>query len=231
MNLTIEEIDVFRGESLVLRHVSFEARSGEVVALLGRNGAGKTTALRSIMGLSPPASGRIKLGGTAVSGLPPHQIARMGIAYLPETRGILPSFKVGEVLRLASGRRPGPWTVSRVFQLFPRLAERQEHRGDELSGGEQQMLGLATALLLNPSVLLLDEPTHGLAPRIVSDLRDRIANIVTEGLTVVFVEQNLRFASALADRAILLGKGRVRWSGPMQELEADPEAQGTWLGV
>ena len=231
MSLNVEEIDVFRGESLVLSRVSLEARAGEVLALLGRNGAGKTTTLRAVMGLSPPARGRILLDGAAVSGWPTHRIARRGIAYLPETRGVLASFTVTEALRLAARRRPGPWTVARVRDIFPRLAERGGHRGDQLSGGEQQMLGLATALLSNPRVLLLDEPTHGLAPLLVAELKDRIAGLAVEGLTVVLVEQNYRFASSLAARAVLLGKGRIRWSGTMEALAADRRAQATWLGV
>ena len=231
MSLSVDRIDVYRGDSQVLSGVSLEVRQGEALALLGRNGAGKTTTLRAIMGMLPPAQGRVLLNGTPVTGQPPHRLALAGVAYLPETRGVLPSFTVVEALRLAGHRRPGQWTVERIWELFPRLAERMNHRGDQLSGGEQQMLGIATALLLNPVVLLLDEPTHGLAPLLVQEVRDRIAAIVREGLAVVLVEQNFRVATALATRAVVLGKGRVRWSGAMTELSKDRDVQTTWLGV
>ncbi len=231
MTLRLEEIAVRRGESEVLRDLSLDVAAGETLAVLGRNGVGKTTLLRAIMGLSPPHRGRVLLEGRDIASLPAHAIARLGVAMVPETRGILPSLTVGETLGLAAGRRPGPWTRQRVEALFPRLAERRGHRGSQLSGGEQQMLGLAAALLLNPLALLLDEPTQGLAPLVAADIGDTVSQLAKEGLAVLLVEQNHRFASRLASRTVLLGQGGVRWSGAMHELEEDREAQSTWLGV
>lgn len=229
--LELQEIDVYRGGGQVLEGVSLTARHGEVVAVLGRNGAGKSTTLRAAMGLSPIAAGQIRLAGEDVGAFPPHRRAAAGIALLPETRGVLASFSVRAALRLASNRRAGRWTRDSVLGLFPRLAERQAHRGDQLSGGEQQMLGIATALLLNPQVLLLDEPTHGLAPQLVAEIGRCITRIQAEGTAVVLVEQNFRFAARMASRAVVLGKGRVRWSGVMQDLLSDREVQSTWIGI
>lgn len=231
MTLRLEQVAIRRGETVVLRDVSLEVSAGEVLAVLGRNGAGKTTLLRSVMGLSPPHHGQILVNGQEVTGLATHTIAKLGVAMVPETRGVLPSLTVRETLGLASGRRPGPWSLERVESLFPRLAERQGHRGNQLSGGEQQMLGLASALLLNPLALLLDEPTQGLAPLVAAEIGRTVAQLATEGLAVLLVEQNHQFASSLASRAMLLGQGGVRWAGTMVALKEDREIQSTWLGV
>lgn len=231
MTLRLEEIAVRRGESEVLRDLSLAVAGGEVLAVLGRNGAGKTTLLRAVMGLSPPHRGRVLLEGRDIASLPTHAIARLGVAMVPDTRGVLPSLTVGETLGLAAGRRSGPWTRQRVETLFPRLAERRGHHCSHLSGGEQQMLGLAAALLLNPLALLLDEPTQGLAPLVAAEIGDTVSQLAQEGLAVLLVEQNHRFASRLASQAVLLGHGGIHWTGSMRELEEDREAQAAWLGV
>jgi branched-chain amino acid transport system ATP-binding protein len=158
-------------------------------------------------------------------------MARLGISYMPETRGIFPSLSVEENLRLVEGRRPGPWTLVRAYELFPRLAERRHNGGAQLSGGEQQMLAIARALLLNPELLVLDEPTEGLAPIIVAQIEARLADIKTEGMTILLVEQNFHFATSLADTVYVLGKGAIQWSGTSAEIRADEQVQHTWLGV
>jgi branched-chain amino acid transport system ATP-binding protein len=229
--LTLEAITAGYGETQVLHGVSLQVAEGEVVALLGRNGAGKTTTLRAIIGLTPASSGAIRFDGQDITRARPHALALAGIGYLPEHRGVFPSLSVQENLTLVAGRRPGPWTVARVYELFPRLAERRQNGGAQLSGGEQQMLAIARALLLNPKLLLLDEPTEGLAPLIVRDIYQRLADIKAEGATVLLVEQSVRFALGLADRAYVLGRGRVEWQGDATALATDVEAQKTWLGV
>lgn len=229
--LMLENVTTGYGETQVLRNVSLEVRAGEVVALMGRNGAGKTTTLRCIIGLTPAWKGRITLDGQDITGAKPHMLAKCGLGYLPEHRGIFPSLTVHENLTLVEGRRPGPWTVARAYDLFPRLAERRQNGGGQLSGGEQQMLAIARALLLNPLVLLLDEPTEGLAPLIVREIGQRLAEIRSEGTTMLLVEQNARFALNLADRAYVLNRGEVKWQGAASALKADRGAQAEWLGV
>ena len=229
--LSVEEIHTYYGESYILQGVSLEVAAGSVVALLGRNGAGKTTTLKSIMGVAPPRRGRITLKGEPITGRRPHAIARRGVSYLPETRGVFPSLSVLENLRLVEGRRPGPWTLSRVLELFPVLGERGAIGGNQLSGGEQQMLAIARALLLNPELLILDEPTEGLAPIIVQDIQAHLRAFKDQGLTTLLVEQNFRFATDLADRVAVLGKGQVRWQGAPAALRQDSAVQHRWLGV
>ncbi|MGY9058024.1 MAG: ABC transporter ATP-binding protein, partial [Alphaproteobacteria bacterium] len=219
------------GETQVLHGVSLQVGAGEVVALMGRNGAGKTTTLRSIIGLSPAWSGRISLNGQDITHTKPHVLAVAGIGYLPEHRGVFPSLTVHENLTLVAGRRPGPWTVERAYDLFPRLGERRKNGGAQLSGGEQQMLAIARALLLNPLVLLLDEPTEGLAPLIVREIGERLREIRAEGTTMLLVEQNARFALGLADRAYILSRGEVKWQGTSANLRADKDVQASLLGV
>ena len=229
--LKLENVTTGYGETQVLRGVSLEVGAGEVVALMGRNGAGKTTTLRSIIGLTPAWSGRISLDGRDITSTKPHMLAKHGLGYLPEHRGIFPSLTVHENLTLVEGRRPGRWTIARAYELFPRLAERRTNGGAQLSGGEQQMLAIARALLLNPLVLLLDEPTEGLAPLIVREIGERLAEIRSEGTTMLLVEQNARFALNLADRAYVLSRGEVKWKGAASALKADRGAQAEWLGV
>ncbi len=204
---------------------------GGVVALLGRNGAGKTTTLRSVMGLTPARRGRVVFDGEEITLRRTQWIARRGLSFLPETRGIFPSLSVEENLAIAAGRRPGPWTLERIYRLFPRLDERRAQGGGVLSGGEQQMLAIARALLLNPELLILDEPTEGLAPVIVREVQRHLQAVKDEGLTILLVEQSFHFATALADTAYVLGKGRVQWQGASAALVADTEVQKAWLGI
>ena len=229
--LGVEDIHTYYGDSYVLHGVSIRVEAGQVVVVLGRNGAGKTTTLRSIIGLTPPRAGCIRFRGEVVTGRKPHALARMGLSYLPETRGIFPSLTVSENLAVAAGRRPGPWTVDRVLGLFPKLRERRRNAGSTLSGGEQQMLAIARALLLNPDLLILDEPTEGLAPIVVGEIKACLAGLKETGLTILLVEQNLRFALALADHVYVLGNGRVQWHGAPADLMADAAVHETWLGV
>ncbi len=229
--LVVDNIHTYYGASHILHGVSLNVAEGAVVALLGRNGAGKTTTLRSIIGLTPPRRGAIRFNGADTAGRKPHTMTRLGVSYLPETRGILPSLSVQENLTLADGRRPGPWTLKRVYELFPGLYERKSHGGGQLSGGEQQMLAIARALLLNPALLLLDEPTEGLAPIIVRDIMARLKTVKEEGMTILLVEQNFRFATSIADDVYVLGKGAVQWSGSASEILAETAVQKTWLGV
>ena len=229
--LSLEDIATGYGETQVLHGVSLQVDAGEVVALMGRNGAGKTTTLRAIIGLTPAWRGRISLDGEDITYAKPHMLATRGLGYLPEHRGVFPSLTVHENLTLVAGRRPGPWTVERTYDLFPRLAERRGNGGAQLSGGEQQMLAIARALLLNPKVLLLDEPTEGLAPLIVREIGERLAGIKAEGMTILLVEQNARFALSLADRAYVLNRGAVQWQGTAQALIDDRETQAALLGV
>ena len=229
--LVIEDIHTYYGDSYVLHGVSLEVSEGSVVALLGRNGAGKTTTLKSVMGVVPPRKGRILFKGVPITGRRPHAIARSGVSYLPETRGVFPSLTVLENLELVDGRRTGPWTMQRVLKMFPQLRERGSSGASQLSGGEQQMLAIARSLLLNPDLLILDEPTEGLAPIIVKDIQERLRAIKQEGLTILLVEQSFRFATDLADDVYVLGKGRIRWTGSSTEIKADQEVQRNWLGV
>ena len=229
--LAIEDIHTYYGDSYVLHGVSLTVSEGSVVALLGRNGAGKTTTLKSVMGVVPPRKGQILLKGEPITGRRPHAIARSGVSYLPETRGLFPSLTVLENLELVEGRRPGPWTLQRVLEMFPQLRERGGSGANQLSGGEQQMLAIARSLLLNPELLILDEPTEGLAPIIVKDIEEHLRAIKQEGLTILLVEQSFRFATDLADDVYVLGKGRIRWTGSSTEIKADQEVQRNWLGV
>jgi branched-chain amino acid transport system ATP-binding protein len=229
--LVLEDVHAYYGDSYVLHGVSLEVPRGGVVALLGRNGAGKTTTLKTIMGVLPPRRGRIDFDDVALVGRRPYRIARLGIAYLPETRGVFPSLSVKENLDLVAGRRQGAWTVPRVLQAFPRLAERAGHGTNQLSGGEQQMLAIARSLLQNPRLLILDEPTEGLAPIIVQEIQQRLRQLKDEGLTILLVEQSFHFATMLADSAYVLGRGQIRWQGPCAALREDLSAQREWIGV
>ncbi|MEQ8652646.1 MAG: ABC transporter ATP-binding protein [Kiloniellales bacterium] len=228
--LTLEGLHGYYGQSHILQGVDLTVPAGKVVGLLGRNGAGKTTTLKAIMGVVQ-RQGSIRWQDREISGLSPHRIARLGIAYMPETRGIFPSLSVLENLTLIAGRRPGPFTLERIFDLFPRLAERRANGGTQLSGGEQQMLAIARALLWNPALLLLDEPTEGLAPIIVAEIQEHLRSLKETGLTVLLVEQNFRFATDLADEVYVLGRGKVRWQGTSAALREESDVQHRWLGV
>jgi branched-chain amino acid transport system ATP-binding protein len=230
--LRLDDVHAYYGFSHVLQGVSLGLREGEIVCLLGRNGAGKTTTLRSIMGLVSVRQGRVELDGGRLTGLATHAIARRGIAYVPEERRILGDLTVAENLLIAArGTRVGPWTLERVYDLFPRLRERNAQRGGTLSGGEQQMLAIGRALMGNPRLLLLDEPSQGLAPQIVHQVEDVIREIRTRGVTILLVEQNVRSALDLGDRHYILAKGRVVRETTGTELQGDHELTRTYLGV
>jgi branched-chain amino acid transport system ATP-binding protein len=205
----------------VLHGVSIEVHHGEIAALVGRNGVGKTTMLRSIMGLAPPASGSIGLGSTDITGWPPNRVARAGVAYVPEGRQIFPNLTVRENLIVAERRGPRRWTQARLFDLFPRLRERVGHRGRQLSGGEQQMLAIARALASGPSVMLLDEPTQGLAPLVVRELATIMDELRRENVAMLLVEQNLRFVEFVAQRIFIIVKGSVVYSASAEKFRAE----------
>ncbi|QPC43112.1 ABC transporter ATP-binding protein [Kaustia mangrovi] len=223
------------GETRVIHGLDLVARAGRVTAILGRNGAGKTTTLKAVMGLLPVLEGEISLAGERIGGLAPFEIARRGIAYVPETRDIFPSLTVRENLALAARIAPvgdAPrWTMARVLELFPRLGERMDNGGNQLSGGEQQMLAIARALLMNPRLLILDEPTEGLAPIIVRQIHDKLMELKADGLTMLLVEQNFGFATSLADEVCMMGRGTCVWRGTPGCIQADRELQARWLGV
>jgi branched-chain amino acid transport system ATP-binding protein len=223
--LTVEDIHTAYGLSRVLFGISLEVKAGECVCLLGRNGVGKTTTMRSVMGLTPPASGRVVWKGREITGRTPHQVARAGIGFVPEDRRIFPELTVWENLDVAAraGGRRGHWTVDTVYELFPKLEELRNRQGGFLSGGEQQMLTIARTLMGNPELLLLDEPSEGLAPLVVDMLREKIGALRDQGLTILLAEQGVEFCLALADRVYVLEKGAVRHSGPAAELRDNEE--------
>jgi branched-chain amino acid transport system ATP-binding protein len=230
--LELKRVESGYGETQVLYGMDLHAQPGRVLAVLGRNGAGKSTTLKTIMGLLPLQAGDMTLDGARLNGTPPYEVARAGIGYVPETRDIFPSLSVRENLDLAASRgRSGDWTMQTVTDLFPRLAERMDNGGQQLSGGEQQMLAIARALLLNPRLLILDEPTEGLAPIIVKLIHDKLQDLRKAGLTMLLVEQNFGFATSLADDIAVVSKGQVVWIGTPQGIRADTEMQHKWLGV
>ncbi|MEK6711308.1 MAG: ABC transporter ATP-binding protein [Nitrospinota bacterium] len=219
MILEVRDIHTAYGLSRVLFGVSIEVVAGECVCLLGRNGVGKTTTLRSIMGLSPPSAGRVLWKGRDITGWPPYRVAQAGIGFVPEDRRIFADLTVWENLDVASrGARAGGWSIDRVFQLFPTLAELTGRQGGFLSGGEQQMLTIARTLMGNPELLLLDEPSEGLAPLVVDHLRDQIGRLKRDGLTILLAEQNVEFSLALGDRVYVLEKGSIRFAGAAADL-------------
>ena len=232
--LALEELRAAYGLSEVLFGVSLEAREGEVVSLLARNGAGKSTTLRCIMGLLRPTAGRVRFRGEDLVGLPPHLVCQRGIGYVPEDRRIFKDLTVLENLEV--GRRPGPrgevlWTVDHVFTVFPLLHALALRKGGTLSGGEQQMLTIARTLVGNPDLLLLDEPSEGLAPILVEALQQQLLALKASGQAILLSEQNLKFVGPVADRAYILEKGRVAWTGPMAELLAREDVRRAHLAV
>jgi branched-chain amino acid transport system ATP-binding protein len=231
--LTLTGVDAYYGLAQILFAVAFDVGDGDIVALLGRNGAGKSTTLKSIIGLVRVAQGEIVVAGQRVDHLPSNRISRLGIGYVPEDRRIFTDLTVAENLEVGrQPARPGApyWTTERLFELFPNLAEMRNRPGGRMSGGEQQMLTIARTLMGNPRLLLLDEPSEGLAPKIVEQMADTIMRLKQEGLTVVLSEQNLHFAM-LSDRAIILEKGRVRYSGAMADLVQQEDVQLAYLGA
>jgi branched-chain amino acid transport system ATP-binding protein len=227
--LEVDGIHTYYGESHVLHGVSLRVAPGEAVALLGRNGAGKTTAIRSIVGFTPPRAGRVLFEGQAIERWPAYRIARRGLALVPQGRRIFAPLSVRENLLL--GARAEGWTLERVFALFPRLRERQAQLGGTLSGGEQQMLAIARALLTNGHLLLLDEPSEGLAPRIVREIGTILTTLKAERLSLLLVEQNYHLALRVADRVYVMNKGQIVYQGTPAGLEADEEVKRRYLGV
>jgi branched-chain amino acid transport system ATP-binding protein len=230
MILEVREVDAFYGIGHILHGMSLAVAEGEVVALLGRNGAGKTTTLRCIAGLTPPRSGAIRYKGQAIGGVAPHRISRMGIALVPETRGIFSFLSCRENLAIAE-RAGSPWKMNDVLERFPRLRERLANKGQQLSGGEQQMLAIARALLTGPELLLLDEPSQGLAPIVVSAVMETIRSLKAEGVSMLLVEQNAEMALQLADRVYVIDHGTVVFHGRPDELRANTRVTATYLGV
>ena len=220
--LKAEGIHTYYGKSHILRGVSLAVNEGEIVTVLGRNGAGKTTTMRSLTGLTPPRAGRIEVFGHDTTRWAAHRIAQLGVGYVPEGRKIFGALTVRENL-LVPQSRPGPWTLERVFELFPRLEERKSQLGRQLSGGEQEMLSIARPLLLNPRLMLLDEPSQGLAPLVVKEVMQVVRRMREEGLSVLLVEQNVPLSLSVADRAYVLDDGKVVYSGSAQELARDRE--------
>jgi len=220
--LTVEQLHTFYGKSHILHGVGLEVREGEIVTLLGRNGAGKSTTLRSLVGLTPPRDGAVTIFGHVTTNWPPYRIAALGVGYVPEGRRIFSHLTVDENL-LVPLERPGPWTIARIHELFPRLAERRGNKGRQLSGGEQEMLAIARALILNPRLLILDEPSQGLAPLIVREVFKVVTAARHEGISILLVEQNVRAAVEIADRAYVLDDGRVVFSGAAAEFAKDEE--------
>ena len=229
--LEVRDLEAWYGESHVLHGISFDVRPGEVVTLLGRNGAGKTTTLKSIMGILPKRKGSVKFDGKELMHLPSRFIAREGIAFCPEERGLFASLSVEENLMLPPEVKPGGMAVEQIFELFPNLKERLSSQGTKLSGGEQQMLAIARILRTGAKLLLLDEPTEGLAPVIVQQIGHTIARLKNDGFTIVLVEQNFRFAASVADRHYVIEQGRVIDTIPNSELDANIDKLHAYLGV
>ena len=222
------------GPAEVLFGVELHLARGEVAALMGRNGAGKSTTLKAIMGLLPPRAGSVRFAGEEIAGWQPFRIARLGLGYVPEERRIFTDLTVAENLEVGRRAAPAgraPWTPERLFEFFPNLAEMRHRRASAMSGGEQQMLTIARTLMGNPEAVLLDEPSEGLAPVIVEQMAEAVLRMKAEGIAVLVSEQNLDFAAAVADRALILEKGSVRWQGPIATLEADEDIRRAYLTV
>ncbi|MHA6346106.1 ABC transporter ATP-binding protein [Roseivivax sp. CAU 1761] len=232
--LEVRNVETFYGKAQVLNGLSFEVGRGQVVALLGRNGAGKTTTMKSIMQMVPPRRGTVRFDGRDITGWPSHRVAKAGLGYVPEERRIFTQLTVMENLEV--GRQPArngsvAWSEEALFELFPNLRERAGNRGKALSGGEQQMLTIARTLMGNPSLVLLDEPSEGIAPVIVEQMAKAILRLKAEGLTVLLSEQNLHFARAVADRVVIIEHGEAKFAGTLAELEAQPEVRDAYLSV
>ncbi|QDO98342.1 ABC transporter ATP-binding protein [Ferrovibrio terrae] len=232
--LTVEGLNTYYGRAHILSDLALKAQAGEVVVLLGRNGAGKSTTMKSVIGLVPAESGTISFDGARIDHLSPHRIARLGLGYVPEDRRIFTDLNVMENLEVGRQKpRDGAptWTPERLFELFPNLGRMKDRPGGRMSGGEQQMLTIARSLMGNPRLILLDEPSEGLAPVIVEQMARTILQLKAEGLCVLLSEQNLHFAQMVADRAYIIEKGRIRYSGTMAELAADAAVREQYLSV
>jgi branched-chain amino acid transport system ATP-binding protein len=232
--LAVDGLHSYYGLAHILADVALKVRRGEVVALLGRNGAGKSTTMKSVMGLVQPAQGSVRFGGQEVAGREPHAIARLGLGYVPEDRRVFAELTVLE--NLTVGRQPPrqgapEWTIERVFDLFPKMAELRDRPSGRMSGGEQQMLTIVRTLMGNPSLVLLDEPSEGLAPVIVEQMANTIIRLKTEGLSILLSEQNLHFSDLVSDRAYIIEKGRIRYEGAMADLAKDEAVRAAYLTV
>jgi branched-chain amino acid transport system ATP-binding protein len=232
--LEVETIETCYGLSQVLFGLSLQVRSGEMVAMMGRNGMGKTTTIRSILGLTPARAGAIRFAGREVRKLPSFRIAQLGIGLVPEGRQIFPNLTVRENLVAASGNRlggPDPWTLDKIHALFPRLAERGNNMGNHLSGGEQQMLAIGRALMTNPRLLILDEATEGLAPLIRDEIWNCLSMLKARGQSVLVIDKNIEHLARIADRHYIIERGKAVWSGTSEQLIAEPDLQHRYLGV
>jgi branched-chain amino acid transport system ATP-binding protein len=229
--LEVADVHTYYGESHVLHGVSLRVGAGEAVAILGRNGAGKTTLIRTIIGFTPPRRGRVRLHDEALQGAAAYQIARRGVGLVPQGRRIFAPLSVVENLRLGARRAPGGWTLESVYAAFPRLRERAGQGGGTLSGGEQQMLAVARALMTNPRVLLLDEPSEGLAPIALREIGRALVRLKGEGLSILLVEQNVPLALRVADRVYIMSKGQIVYHGTPAELQANEDIKRRFLGV
>jgi branched-chain amino acid transport system ATP-binding protein len=230
--LDVNEIHTYYGDSHVLRGISLKVKRGEVTSILGRNGAGKTTTVLTVMGYLKPRRGQVVYGGKDISSLPSHRISRMGIGFVPQERGVFPSLSVEENLTVAArAGRDGRWTLEKIYQLFPRLKERKDNRGFQLSGGEQQMVSIARALMLNPSVIILDEPSEGLAPLIVDEIVEILKRVKSEGMAILLIEQNLSVALDLGDQHYVLSKGEVCFTGNSDSLRNNDSVLRDHLSV
>lgn len=239
--LELRDVHTYLGESYILQGISLNVSDGEVVSLLGRNGVGKTTTMRTISGFSPARSGSIEFAGTEIAKLAPHRIARLGIGLVPQGRRVFPNLSVKENLIIAARSKSAQnwdrnttrkeWNLGNIYDQFPRLRERETQKAGTLSGGEQQMLAIARALMLNPRLLLMDEPSEGLAPLIVREIGEIISELKKEGYAILLVEQNLSMAISLADRAYVMSKGRIVFEGTPSDLLRDEETKKQYLGV
>jgi branched-chain amino acid transport system ATP-binding protein len=237
--LAIEALSAWYGAARILYDLSFDVRRGEVVALMGRNGAGKTTTMKSVMGLLTQKTGTVRFGGCDISGLMPYQIARLGLGFVPEDRRIFSDLTVLENLdvgrqpphHFSDGRQAPTWSPEKLFALFPNLGRMPDRRGDHMSGGEQQMLTVARTLMGNPLLVLLDEPSEGVAPVIVEQLANTILELKKEGLSILLSEQNIHFAELVSDRVYVLEKGQIQWQGSMADLLGNTDVQRTYLTV
>jgi branched-chain amino acid transport system ATP-binding protein len=232
--LEVRDVETFYGESQALFGVSFEVREGELVTLIGRNGMGKSTTVKSIMGLLTPRKGSIDMGGEPLHGYPSYRVARAGIGLVPEGRQIFPNLTVRENLVATAenrGKVREPWTLDRVYEMFPRLKERERNLGANLSGGEQQMLAIGRALMTNPRLLILDEATEGLAPLIRADIWNCLSRLKSSGLSLIVIDKNIGKLLRLADRHYVIEKGRIVWSGNSADLRANPDVLHQYVGV
>ena len=227
--LDVNGLEAGYGESQILFGIDLRVKEGEVVTLLGRNGMGKTTTIKSIFGLVKPRAGSVRVGGKNLTGADPHKIAMAGLGYVPEGRQIFPTLNVEENLRATA--RPGKWTIDKIYDLFPRLKERRRNMGNQLSGGEQQMLGIGRALMTNPQLMVLDEATEGLAPLIRADIWSCLARLKQEGEAILVIDKNVDALTKFADRHVVIEKGRVVWTGTTEQILATPEVKDRFLHV